>query len=47
MDFMKLGLFFLSSDTTQLEAYKGILKDKYEKKVAKIDAKIEKINKKK
>lgn len=47
MDFMKLGLFFLSNDTTQLEAYKGILKDKYEKKVAKIDAKIEKINKKK
>ena len=44
---MKLGVWFLSSDTTQLEAYKGILKDKYEKKVAKIDAKIEKINKKK
>lgn len=44
---MMLGVLFLSSDTTQLEAYKGILKDKYEKKVAKIDAKIEKINKKK
>lgn len=44
---MTLGVWFLSKDITQLEAYKGILKDKYEKKVAKIDAKIEKINKKK
>ena len=44
---MQLGVWFLSKDTTQLEAYKGILKDKYEKKVARIDAKIEKINKKK
>ena len=44
---MKLGIWFLSKDTTQLEAYKGLLKDKYEKKVAKIDAKIKKINEKK
>lgn len=44
---MQIGFWFLSKDTTQLEAYKGLLKDKYEKKVAKVDAKIEKINKKK
>lgn len=43
----RLGLWFLSTDATQLEAYKVVLKDKYEKKVAKVDAKIEKINKKK
>lgn len=44
---MQIGFWFLSKDTTQLEAYKGLLKDKYEKKVAKIDAKIKKINEKK
>lgn len=44
---MMLGVLFLSTDVTQLEAYKEVLKTKYEKKVAKVDAKIEKINKKK
>ena len=55
---MELGLWFLSTDATQLEAYKKVITDKHIKKVAKlnvkhdnkvakIDAKIEKINKKK
>ena len=58
IDFMKLGLFFLSKDATQLEAYKQVLTDnhnkkvaklnvKHDNKVAKVDARIEKINKKK
>lgn len=47
INFMRLGFLFLSNDTTQLEAYKEVLKTKYEKKVAKVDARIEKINKKK
>ena len=47
IDFMKLGFLWLSTDATQLEAYKEVLKTKYEKKVAKVDARIEKINKKK
>lgn len=58
INFMKLGFLFLSSDVTQLEAYKKVITDKHIKKVAKlnirhdnkvakIDAKIKKINEKK
>ena len=39
---MTLGFWFLSKDKAQLEAYKQIVTKKYEKKIAKIDAKIEK-----
>ena len=58
INIVEWGLWFLSTKVTQLQAYKGVLEDrhekkiakenaKYEKKVAKVDAKIEKINKKK
>lgn len=39
---MKLGVWFLSKDKTQLEAYKKVVVEKHEKKIAKIDEKIAK-----
>lgn len=43
---MMLGLFFLSKNADQLRAYKKLVEDKCAKKVAKIDARIDKVEKK-